>query len=685
MRSKRPTILCFNLISRVSSSLLAHHYSTLSISIPHERATTSHASNKFVVHCNTQITQHGRNGNLEESESIFNRMPHKTIVSYTAMLTAYALNGQLGKAQKLFDQMPERNTASYNAMITAYVRHNCMVREAYSLFSQMDEKNEVSYAAMITGFLRAGLFDNAESLYHETPVNWRDPVCSNAMISGYLNAGRLEDAVNIFGSMKYRDVVSWSSMIDGYCKKGKIAEARVLFNLMHDKNVVTWTAMISGYMKAGSFADGFSMFLSMRKERAVAINPTNLTVMFEACGNFGRYREGMQLHGLALRIGSQIDILLGNSIISMYGRCGFLNEATRVFQRMRDKDMVSWNLLISGYVQQGEIEKAHRIFVKMPEKDVVSWTTILLGYSRKGDTGSSIQLFRMMPEKDDVAWTALISGFVSNGDYEKAIHCYIEMRQKAVRPNSHTFSSMLSASAVLANPNHGSQIHAHIVKMGMEFDLFIQNSLVSMYSKCGNIYESWRVFLNISAPNVISFNSMITGLSQNGSGEEALQLFGKMQNESIEPNEITFLGVLAACVHLGLVQKGREYFNSMRSLYGIEPGPDHYSCMVDLLGRAGLVDEANNLIQRMPVEPHLGVWGALLSASRIHHRLDLAKLAAHNIIELEPDSAIPYVVLSDLYNIAGRNQDGDRLRMRKHSKRIKKSPGCSWIMMSIQK
>ncbi|XP_038716902.1 pentatricopeptide repeat-containing protein At1g53600, mitochondrial [Tripterygium wilfordii] len=656
-------------------------YSNLSGHILSKPEKTRKATDKFLVFCNYQITKNGRSGDIKESESIFNRMSHKNTISWTAMLTAYYQNGKISEARKVFDEMPERSVASYNAMITAYVQNRCMIEEAFELFDKMPERNAVSYAVMITGFVRARLFGKAEEVYDETPVKCRDPVCSNTLLNGYLKEGRLEEAVRIFKGMGERDVVSWSSMVDGYCKDGRIIDARELFDRMPEKNVVTWTAMINGYMKIGKFDDGFGLFLSMRRETVLAVNATTMTTLSEACGSFDRYLEGIQMHGLVSRMGFEFDVYLGNSIITMYSRFGCIDAANMIFHMMSKKDLVSWNSLIAGHVQHGEIEEAYEIFQKAPEKDSFSWTTMITGFSRKRNTGKSIQLFRMMPERDDVAWTALISGFVNNEEYEEAFDMFIEMLQKAVKPNPLTLSSILSASADLATLNQGLQIHALVVKMDMENDLSIQNSLVSMYSKCGDVNAAYRIFTDIRMQNIISFNSMITGFSQNGYGEEALKLFKKMQNKGQEPNQITFLGVLSACSHVGLVEDGWKYFKLMKSLYDIEPVPDHYACMVDLFGRAGMLEEANDLINSMPFEPGPGVWGALLGAARTHSHLDLAKLAAEHIITLEPNSATPYVVLSNLYNMAGEKYKEDQVRMMQNSKRIRKSPGCSWIIV----
>lgn len=640
-------------------------------------------ANKFVVYCNTQITSHGRNGNIREAESLFHRMPEKSIVTYTAMLSAYANNGQITNARILFDEMPQRTVATWNAMITAYVRNMNRVNgleEAFRLFLRMPVRNAVSYTAMIMGFVNAGRFDDAERLYESTPLKWRDPFCSNVLMNGYLKIGKLEEALRVFEGMVEKNVVSWSSMVDGYCKNGRVSEARKLFDMMEEsRNEFTWCSMIDGYMKVSRFEDGFQLFLRMRREGEVGIEPTILTVIFESCGRIGRYKEGCQVHGFVSRLGFKFDVYLANSIIAMYSRFGSINEARNLFNMMSEKDVVSWNSLLYGYVQAGKLEEANELFEKMDSKDSVSWTTLITGFSNKGLTEKCTKLFSKMPEQDDVAWTALISGFVNNGEHEEAICWFAQMIRNTIRPNPLALSSLLSASASLACLSLGLQMQAFVVKMNMEHDLSIQNSLVSMYSKSGIVNDAYKIFKSITTPNIVSFNSMITGFAHNGFGEEALDLFRQLVDGGQDPTEVTFLGVLSACTHVGLVEEGWQYFKSMRTYFKVEPGPDHYACMVDLLGRAGLLDEATMLIKSMPVEPHAGVWGALLGASRTHMHLDLAKLAAQNILELEPTNAAPYVVLSDIYSIIGKRRDEEEMRLSKRLRGIKKSPGCSWI------
>ncbi|KAF7822548.1 pentatricopeptide repeat-containing protein [Senna tora] len=644
----------------------------------HGSAKSVKGSN-FIVFCNSQISKNGRIGNIKEAESIFNRMPKRNTISWVAMLTAYAQNGQIANARKVFEEMPERVTASYNAMISAYIRNGCDVNEACRLFSIMHERNAVTYAAMITGLVRARMFFQAEKLYREAPLELRDPACSNAMINGYLKINRINEALRVFMGMGERDVISWTSMIDGLCRDGRVAGARKLFDKMPERNVVSWSAMIDGYMKKGWFEDGFDLFSNMRRESLVEVNSTNMTIMIKACGNYGRRLEAMQIHGLVSHMGFEFDNVLSNSIVTMYCNLGCVDMANKIFCTISQKDIVSWNSLISGYVHNNEVGAAYRLFQNMPKKDLISWTAMIAGFSNHGRAEKAIELFNMLPEKDDIVWTAIISGFVNNAEYEKALHWYVQMHREGCRPNPSTFSSVLAASASLVVLNQGQHIHTHLLKMNLEYDLSIQNSLVSMYSKCGNVIDAYRIFTDITEPNVISFNSIITGFAQNGFGKEAIYIYKKMQCEGYQPNHVTFLAVLSACAHAGLIQEGWNYFNSMKSLYGIEPGADHYACVVDLLGRAGLLDEAVDLIHSMPVKPHSAVWGALLGASKTHSRLDLAQLAAQRITEIEPSNATPYVEMSNLYSISGKRIKGDQVRMAKNLKGIRKSPGCSWI------
>ncbi|XP_072993095.1 pentatricopeptide repeat-containing protein At1g53600, mitochondrial [Typha latifolia] len=648
--------------------------SSLHLSIA--RYSNSTKTRRNLGFSNSQITKNGRNGDPRGAQFVFDGMPVRDVVSWTALLTAYGDNGEVSSARKVFDQMPTRNTVSWNAMMSAYVRAS-KVWDAFELFSKIPEKNEVSYGAMIAGFAKSGMIKDAEMVYEEMPRMWRDPVASNALICGYLRKGQLDEAVRIFNAMEVKDVISWSSMVDAFCKFGSIFDAREIFDSMPERNVISWTSMIRGYFKVGFLDDGFNLFLEMRR-KGVEINPTTLSVLLDACAEFCRIEEGVQIHGLINAMGFESDGFLGNSIIIMYSRTGWMVAARRKFDCMNMKDVVSWNSLITGYIQHGAIEEAHVLFESMPEKDVVSWTSMVVGFSNRGWMRESLLLFEQMPHKDEVAWTAVISGYVGNGEHESALQWFSIMVREGYMPNSVTLSCILSALASLVSLEQGMQVHACAVKMALGFDITVQSSLVSMYAKCGSLGDAYLIFSQINEPSLVTINSMITSFAQHGLAEEALKLFAKMQRDGYKPNEATFLGILSACAHAGLVEEGYKYFESMGSIYGIKPTPEHYTCMVDLLGRAGLLVEALEFINSMPYETNSDSWGALLNACKIHSNLNVAKIAAQKLFELEPNNATVYTVLSSMLSLAGLKEDEQRLRMVQLSSNIRKKPGYSW-------
>ncbi|KAK8939567.1 Pentatricopeptide repeat-containing protein [Platanthera guangdongensis] len=628
---------------------------------------------------NSQITQRGREGRVNEARSIFETMPFRDVISWTAMLTAYAHNGELSRARNVFDQMPKRNAAAWNAMISSYARDPKLLSESYELFCAMPIKNSVTYGAMIAGFARAGDISQAEEVYGRMPQCWRDPIGSNALISGYLRVGEIEKAEGLFKGMIFRDAFSWTLMVDGYCKKGMILDAREAFEAMPSKNVFSWTALIRGYIKVGCLEEGFWLLSRMRK--SVHANSTTLSVLLDGCTELGGMREGSQLHGLVIAMGFEQDVFLANTLIVMYSRADCMDASRRIFDVMIVKDAVSWNSVIAGYVELDKIEEAYALFDSMPNKDAISWTSMVVGFSNRGWTRESVSLFETMPQKDEVGWTAVVSGLVRNGEHEIACQWFYKMARDGVRLNCLILSSMLSSMASLVKLKEGMQLHACAVKMRSESDAYMLSSLISMYSKCGNLSEACRSFSSIPTSNIICINSMITAFAQHGLAQEAFNLFTKIREDGSKPNDVTFLAILTACSRAGLVEEGNYYFKLMRSDYGIEPGHDHYTCMVDLLGRAGLLREALDLINALPDGPHAETWGAMLSASGLHSNSNLANLAARHLFELEPESAAPYAALSNIYANAGLKEDEHVLRMEKHYKGVKKNPGFSWLSM----
>lgn len=379
----------------------------------------------------------------------------------------------------------------------------------------------------------------------------------------------------------------------------------------------------------------------------------------------------------------------------MYAKCGDFVEAKTALETMEFDDVISWNSMIVGLVRRGYTEKALDLFEKMRSRDMkpghftypsilncfaalketgnaksVHSLTVKTGfeayvpvanalvdvYSKHGDFDYAHRVFDLIREKDVISWTSLVTGFSNNGSPERAIQIYQEMRREQVSPDQFAIAGVLSASADLTLLEFGKEIHADSTKLGLgsSSSLSIDNSLVTMYAKCGCIEEANRVFDSMRERNVITWTALIVGYAQNGRGKDSLQFYDKMIEAGTKPDYVTFIGLLFACSHAGLVENGRGYFESMSGAHGIKPGPEHYACMIDLLGRSGKLDEAEELLNRMDVEPDAAVWKAILSACRVHGNIELGERAAENLLEADPTNSATYVLLSNMYSSARR-------------------------------
>ncbi|GLU07374.1 hypothetical protein SLE2022_243350 [Rubroshorea leprosula] len=362
--------------------------------------------------------------------------------------------------------------------------------------------------------------------------------------------------------------------------------------------------------------------------------------------------SGKQIHAQIFLFALADDPFVQTSLINMYSSCGNLNVARQVFDEIPKPDLPSWNSMVNAYMKVGLIGRARNLFDEMPEKNVVSWS-------------------------------CMINGCVRCGEYKEALALFREMQMLTVnhvKPNEFTMSGVLSACGRLGALEHGKWAHSYIDRYGMEVDVVLGTALIDMYAKCGSIEEARRVFIKLG-PNkdVKAWSAMISGLAMHGHGKECRRLFAKMINHGVRPNAITFLGILCACVHAGLVSAGKEYFRRMKEEFGITPLIQHYGCMVDLYGRAGLIDEAWNLVRSMPMEPDVLVWGALLSGSRMHGNIETCEAALKKLIELDPKNSSAYVLLSNVYAKMGRWTNVRSMRNIMERRGIKKVPGCSLV------
>ncbi|CAN1758956.1 Pentatricopeptide repeat-containing protein At2g42920, chloroplastic [Linum perenne] len=435
---------------------------------------------------------------------------------------------------------------------------------------------------------------------------------------------------------------------------GDVNYAYSVFARIKKPTLFSWNQIIRGFSYSSNPHTAIALFVEMLVESSV--KPSRLTYpsVFKAYAQLGFTRGGAQLHGRVIKFGDEDDEFVRNSILSMYANCGFLIDARRVFDRIDHNlksDPVPWNVVITGLAKYGEIEEAREVFDEMPQRNVVSWNS-------------------------------MISGYVRIGKFVEALELFGEMQEANVKPNEFTMVSLLNACAFLGAIRQGEWIHDYIVKNGFEMNPIVVTSIIDMYSKCGSIDMARQVFESAPRKSLSCWNSMILGLATNGHEQEAIDLFGKIESSSLYPDSVSFIGVFTACSHAGLVDTAKEYFSLMTEAYNIEPLIQHYSCMVDVLGRAGLLEEAEELIKGMTISPDAIIWGSLLASSNIHGNTEMAKRAARNLNELDPSGASSFVLMSNVHASSGQFREAIKQRTGLKEHQIKKVPGCSSIELN---
>lgn len=450
---------------------------------------------------------------------------------------------------------------------------------------------------------------------------------------------------------------------------------------------------------------------------ALEPNATLYNQLFRKCTRFGKLREGRIAHAHFARSEFSQYLVVQNTVLNMYAKCGSLDEARKVFDEMVSRDMVSWTVLITGYAQSDRPSKALVLFPEMlrlglqpnqftfssllkaagavPNEgdgrqvqgvvikcgfhsNVYVGSSLVDMYVRCGLIGEARFAFDSLTSKNEVSWNALIAGHARKGEGENAIGLFVKMQRESFRPTPFTYSSIFGACASTGALEQGKWVHTHMIKSGQELASFVGNTLLDMYAKSGSIEDAIKIFNRLRRRDVVSWNSMLTGCAQHGLGEETVQRFEQMLRVGIEPNAVTFLCVLTACSHAGLIDRGKYYFELMTK-YKVEPDVSHYVTVVDLYGRAGQLDRAKEFIEGLPIEPTAAVWGALLGACRMHKNMELGAYAADRVFELDPHDSGPHVILYNMYASVGRLNDAARVKRMMRESGVKKEPACSWV------
>ncbi|WCJ24812.1 Pentatricopeptide repeat (PPR-like) superfamily protein [Euphorbia peplus] len=441
-----------------------------------------------------------------------------------------------------------------------------------------------------------------------------------------------------------------ASRILAFCTTpaGDINYAYLVFTQIQTPNLFIWNTIIRGF--SHSSTPQFAIFLFIHMLSTSPIQPHRLTYpsLFKAYAHLNIPREGAQLHGRIIKLGLQNDPFIRNTVLYMYSNCGFLSDAKKVFDRVVDFDVVAWNVMIMGLAKCGAIDDARFLFDEIPERSQVSWNSI-------------------------------ISGYVKNGEFIEALKLFQRMQKERVKPCEFTMVSLLNACACLGSIKQGEWIHRYMVKNMFQMNPIVVAAIIDMYSKCGSIDKALQVFTESPKKGLACWNSIILGLAMNGKENEATDLFSLLESSNMKPDNVSFLGVLTACNHAGLVDKAKDYFLLMEDKYKIKPSIKHYSCVVDVLGRAGLLEEAEKLITSMPIDPDVIIWGSLLWSCCKYENIEMAKRAAKHLMELDESESSVYILMANVYSASSHFKEAIRQRVCLKEKEIQKEPGCSLI------
>ncbi|KAK7319255.1 hypothetical protein RJT34_03974 [Clitoria ternatea] len=443
-----------------------------------------------------------------------------------------------------------------------------------------------------------------------------DKFLSNHLLNLYSKFGQLQAAVALFDRMPRRNIMSCNIMVKGYLEMGNLDSAKKLFEEMPERNVATWNAMVTGLTKFEMNGESLLLFSRMN-ELGFMPDEYSLGSVLRGCAHLGAYIVGQQVHAYVMKCGFEFNLVVGCSLAHMYMKAGSLCDGERVIKWMPHCNLVAWNTLMAGKAQ--------------------------------------------------------------NGYFEGVLDQYCMMKMAGFSPDRITFVSLISSCSELTTLGQGKQIHAEAIKAGASSEVSVASSLVSMYARCGCLQDSIKAFLECKQPDVVLCSSMIAAYGFHGQGEEAIKLFNEMEQENLPGNEVTFLSLLYACSHCGLKEKGLHFFDMMVQKYGLKPRLEHYTCVVDLLGRSGCLEEAEAMIQSMPVRADAIIWKTLLSACKIHKNAEIAIRVAEEVLRIDPQDSASYILLANIYASAKRWQNVSEVRRVMKDKMVKKEPGISWV------
>ncbi|XP_055818858.1 pentatricopeptide repeat-containing protein At3g24000, mitochondrial-like [Solanum dulcamara] len=622
--------------------------------------------------------------------------PFSDVYVGSALVDLYAKCCELESAVKVFFSMPEQNSVSWNVLLNGYVQAG-QGEEALKLFLKMPD-SEMRFSNYTLSTILKG--------------------CANSV---NLKAGQVIHSMLVKIGSEIDDFTS-CSLVDMYNKCGLQNDALKVFLRTKNPDTVAWTAMISGLDQQGQKREAIQLFCLMRHS-GLRPNQFTLASVVSAAADSMDLRCCKSIHACVYKFSFDSEEYVSNALIAMYMKFGSVLDGYRIFSSLSNRDIISWNSLLSGFHDNGTSYEGPKIFRQLLVEglrpniytlisnlrscaslsdaslgkqvhahvvktdlggNVYVGTALVDMYAKCGQLDDAELIFYRLSEKDVFTWTVVISGYAQSDQGEKAFRCFNQMQREAIKPNEFTLASCLKGCSRIASLDNGRQLHSVVMKSGQFSDMYVASALIDMYAKSGCIIDAESLFQSMGSSDTVLWNTIIYAYSQHGLDEKALETFRTMLSEGIPPDGITFLAVLSACSHLGLVKEGRRHFDSIKNGFGITPSMEHYACMVDILGRAGKFNEMEHFIEGMELAPDALIWETVLGVCKAHGNVELAEKAANTLFEIDPKAESSYILLSNIYASKGRWADVSRVRALMSRQGVKKEPGCSWTEIDNQ-
>ncbi|KAK9726981.1 hypothetical protein RND81_05G250100 [Saponaria officinalis] len=595
------------------------------------------------------------------------------------------------------------------------------VDDGASVFNEMEVRNVITWTSLLSGYAHRGLVEQALIVFTQMLA---EEISPNPFTYATVFAALADYGMIARGTQVHAQVIKsgfeshtsvGNSLLNMYAKSGMVREAKDVFIVMENKDIVSWNGMIAGFVTNGIDNEALDLFKRMRVE-GVQLTRLIFATVIKACANVQELKLARQLHCRVTKSGFDFDLNIRTALMVAYSKCREMDDSFKMFETMQQsQNVISWTAMITGYLQNGEKAKAVNVFLEMNRMSIEPndytysailtahcclspyqihtkvvktryldspnvGTALLDAYIKTGNTNEAGRVFRKISQKDIVTWSAMLAGYAQVGDTEGAVNIFRQLIEEGTSPNEYTFCSVINSCAGTEAPSEqGKPFHAFSIKYAYNNALCVSSALVTMYSKKGNIDSANKVFRRQRERDLVSWNSMISGFAQHGYAQKALEVFQEMKRKKIQMDGITFIGVISACTHAGLLEEGEKYFDLMVKEYHVNPSMEHYACMVDLYSRAGLLDKAMNFINEMPFPAGATVWRSLLGACHVRRNVEVGKVAAEKLISLEPSDSSPYVLLSNIYAVSGHWKERAKMRKLMDQRKVRKEAGYSWI------